>query len=61
MFHFILNTKESAIGLLLLRRKLFFPLMSEHFKGRNGAAETEKRRIGKETARNCDITGQGQS
>ena len=60
MFHYILNTKESAIGLLLLRRKLFFPLMWEHFKGRNGAAETEKRRIGKETARNCDIKGQGQ-
>ena len=35
----------------------------EHWEleGRNGAAETEKRRIGKETARNCNITGQGQS
>ena len=59
MFHYILNTKESAIGLLLLRRKLFFPLTWEHFEGRNGAAETEKRTTGKETARNCDVKGQG--
>ena len=61
IFHYPLNTKESAVGLLLLRRKWFFPLMWEHFKGRNGAAETEKRRIGKETARNCDTKGQAQS
>ena len=61
MFHYTLSTKESAIRLLLLRRKLFCPLMWEHFEGRNGTAETEKRRIGKETARNCDVKGQGQS
>jgi len=30
----------------------------EHFEGRHGAAETEKQKIAKEAATNCDIPGQ---